>query len=122
MPRFHSTTQGDIPFTAQEEAEWDVIESKIVIDNEARAALSTAKESKTTGVLILGVMCSATGKDQAGMLAVDRLKQKYDAAGAPMPSTKFDFKNGNSLTITNENFASVDAAWTAFRASFFTVS
>ncbi len=76
---------------------------------------------KLTGIEILGVMCSATKEDQNGMLAVDRLKQKYNAAGQPMPSTLFEFKNGNELVITNDNFAQVDAAWTAFRASFFAV-
>jgi hypothetical protein len=75
--------------------------------------------SKLTGVLILGVMCSATKEDQTGMLAVDRLKQKYAARGLPMPPTLFEFKNGSELVITEENFDAVDLAWMTFRQEFF---
>jgi hypothetical protein len=118
--RYRATADGQVPFTDEENTQFETDISLAAADKTTQDALEAITASKLTGIEILGVMCSATGKDQAGMLAVDRLKQKYDAAGAPMPSTKFDFKNGNSLTITNENFASVDAAWTAFRASFFT--
>ena len=39
MTRFHATSKGDVPFTAEEEAEWDV--------NEAQAAAEQVELAKT---------------------------------------------------------------------------
>ena len=37
MTRYHSTSTGDIPFTAQEEAEWDALETAYVVEQAALA-------------------------------------------------------------------------------------
>jgi hypothetical protein len=29
MPRFHATANGDVPFTPEEEAEWDILEAEL---------------------------------------------------------------------------------------------
>jgi hypothetical protein len=119
MPRFHSTTKGDVPFTDQEEAEWDVIEAKIAIDNKARSALNDTKESKLRGVLILGVMCSATGWDQERLSALTTGAMISKQLSQPFPDTLFEFKNGNSLIITESNFEAIYGIWFPFRQSFF---
>lgn len=69
-------------------------------------------EKKLSGFEFEGVMCSATKKDQIGLLAVD----KYIGTGA---STNFEFENGNVLRVTPENFAEFSLQWMTFRASFF---
>jgi len=84
----------------------------------ARAEIATER-LKMAGIEILGVMCSATGRDQQGMLAIQTSKWKHGNAGTPMPPTKMEFKNGNELIITDANFDDVDAIWTPFRQSFF---
>lgn len=38
MTRYHSTSTGNIPFTAQEEAEWDALETAYVAEQAALAA------------------------------------------------------------------------------------
>ena len=37
MTRYHSTSTGNIPFTAQEEAEWDALETAYVAEQAALA-------------------------------------------------------------------------------------
>lgn len=71
---------------------------------------------KLRGVEIDGVMCSATAADQAGLTAVFLAVQMQ---GANFKPTRFDFENGNKLTITLENFQRFTATWMAFRQSFF---
>jgi len=76
--------------------------------------------SKTTGIEILGVMCSATKTDQSGLSAVALGVTLARMAGQTFPDTKFEFENGNSLVVTNANFDTIYAAWMPFRQSFFT--
>lgn len=82
-------------------------------------AQKQAEVSKITGVEILGVMCSATGKDQAGLAAVAVGAMRAQMAGGTFAPTKFKFENGTELVITPENFAEIEAIWTPFRQSFF---
>ena len=79
-----------------------------------------ASEAKSKGVLILGVMCSATKDDQNGLTAIATGVTLARAASSTFADTVFKFSNGNSLTITDDNFNSVYAIWTPFRQSFFT--
>lgn len=37
MPRFHATANGDVPFTAAEEAEWDAMEAASAAEQTALA-------------------------------------------------------------------------------------
>jgi hypothetical protein len=76
-------------------------------------------DPKLTGVEILGVMCSATREDQNGLTAVAMGVTLARMNGQVFPATKFYFANGNSLTITDENFDAIYAIWTPFRQSFF---
>jgi len=71
------------------------------------------KDKKLEGIEFEGVMCSATFRDQSGLLAI---KQYLDHGGA---STIFNFENGNKLEITRSNFDSFYTAWSRFRSSFF---
>ena len=76
----------------------------------------TPKELKLIGVEFAGVMCSATGEDQAGLAWVSPLIKE----GKDIPA--FRFANGNTLKITNGSQANVDdfeAVWIPFRESFF---
>jgi hypothetical protein len=81
---------------------------------------SEETKKKLTGVEILGVMCSATGKDQAGLSAVAVGAMRAQLAGGTFADTAFEFENGSKLTITAANFADIEAIWTPFRQSFFT--
>jgi hypothetical protein len=87
----------------------------------AEAATAAQETSKVEGIEILGVMCSATKKDQTGMLAVGFNKLLADAAGQAFPSTKFKFENGSELVITVDNYAAIQALWVPFRQTFFAV-
>ena len=78
-----------------------------------------AEQAKSTGIEILGVMCSATKDDQNGMVAVGTSKLMADMGGVPFADTVFEFTNGNKLVITAANFNQVYAAWVPFRQSFF---
>jgi hypothetical protein len=75
--------------------------------------------AKLAGVMIEGVMCSATGKDQAGLSAVAVGAMRAEQAGQTFADTAFRFENGAVLTITPENFGAIEAIWTPFRQSFF---
>ena len=77
-------------------------------------------ELKRTGILILGVMCSATKDDQMGLTAVGLDYSMTTAGGGTFGSTKFEFSNGNTLVITADNFATIYNLWVPFRRSFFT--
>jgi hypothetical protein len=81
----------------------------------------TEDERKMTGVEILGVMCSATKEDQSGLSAVALGVTLARMSNQTFPATRFEFENGNSLIITNDNFDAVYAAWVPFRQSFFAV-
>ncbi len=73
----------------------------------------TPQELKFIGVEFEGVMCSATGEDQAGLAWV----LPYVKGGKEMPP--FKFLNGNSLSITVDNVAEFEHVWLPFRESFF---
>jgi len=79
------------------------------------------KNSKFTGIEILGVMCSATGKDQDKLAAVAIGVLLIRAKGEKFPASVFEFKNGNELVITDENFDVIYPIWFNFRQSFFPV-
>ena len=79
-----------------------------------------AAERKHAGIEILGVMCSATKDDQNGLTAIAAGVTLARAASTAFPDTVFQFSNGNSLTITDDNFNDIYSIWTPFRQSFFT--
>jgi hypothetical protein len=122
MTRYNTTKDGDIAFTAEQEAAADISEAEAAAEVVAELSKLHNKSSKLTGIEILGVMCSATKKDQTGMLAVGFNKLLADMAGQAFPSTKFEFENEAELVITADNYAAVQALWVPFRQSFFTVS
>lgn len=107
-----------VPFTNAQEAARDEEEASVLISAQAAAAIKEISESKLTGILIEGVMCSATDEDQQGMIAIGFGHLKTGAAFKP---TKMKFKNGNELVINVDNIAAVEAIWLPFRQSFFTV-
>ena len=86
---------------------------------QAAAEEAAAEALKMSGVEILGVMCSAPGKDQAGLTAVAVGATRAQLAGGSFAPTVFKFENGAELTITPDNFAEIEAIWTPFRQSFF---
>lgn len=73
---------------------------------------------KIVGVEFQGVMCSATSQDQAGLMAV---LTGIQMQGAAFPATRFEFENGNVLTITLANYQAFMQTWLPFRQSFFAV-
>lgn len=75
-----------------------------------------ALDPKRVGIAFQGVMCSAMGDDQNGLVAVIVAYQIQKAAFQP---TKFYFANGNTLTLTAQNIEQFTAVWMPFRQSFF---
>lgn len=73
-------------------------------------------DPKFVGVEIDGVMCSATGTDQNGLMAVF---MAYQLQGASYPGTVFSFDNGNTLHIDQDNIQEFIQKWVPFRQSFF---
>ncbi len=80
-------------------------------DNLSRAAVL---QQKLDGILINGVMCSATAEDQHGLSDIEG----FVLGGQEV---NFHFENGNKLVLTAENWASFRSAWVAFRFSFFPI-
>jgi len=85
----------------------------------ATEAGAASEALKVSGIEILGVMCSATKEDQMGLTAVGLDYTVAKGAGGTFASTQFEFSNGNSLVITDDNFQQVYALWVPFRRSFF---
>lgn len=79
----------------------------------------TPEELKLQGVEINGVMCSATRDDQNGLSAVALGVTIARLNGQTFPDTRFQFENGNSLIITDDNFDAIYGQWVPFRQSFF---
>jgi hypothetical protein len=44
MARFHTTSEGNIPFTAEEEAEWDAEEAAYIANTDSRKATQVRAE------------------------------------------------------------------------------
>ena len=92
---------------------WSIVEFvEPVIEPEPEKTQSEINsELKMAGVLIEGVMCSATTQDSNGLLAVN----VWLSGGG---STRFEFENGNNLLLTPENKKSFGDVWMPFRQSF----
>lgn len=82
----------------------------------AAKAKAAEQAQKMAGVLFGGVMCSATKDDQAGLLAV---WMDYMSSPNEFQPTRFDFANGNTLVLTEENLPAFRSVWGAFRRQFF---
>jgi hypothetical protein len=117
--RKRATVNGDVFYTEQEEIEADIREAEAEVERDERVALAESNAQKLAGVLIEGVMCSATGKDQAGLLAVATEITFKRGVGQVAADTKFYFENGNTLVITDGNFDQAYSTWAPFRQSFF---
>lgn len=101
-----------------EEDETRIAATAVEFESHRLTTKNITQEAKLTGILIEGVMCSATDEDQQGMIAIGFGHLKTGAAFKP---TKMKFKNGNELAINVDNIAAVEAIWLPFRQSFFTV-
>jgi hypothetical protein len=90
----------------------------VTLDEDAPSfpAIAEAPNPKLIGVAFQGVMCSATGNDQNGLMAVFTAIQ---VQGAAFPATRFEFDNGNALVITTANYQAFMDVWLPFRQSFF---
>jgi len=119
--RYKTTSEGNVPFTAEEEAARDAEEAAELLRAQERASLTAKQAAKLSGVSILGVMCSATKEDQSGLSAVALGVTIARAGGQVFPDTRFEFENGNSLVITDANFDLIYGTWVPFRQSFFAV-
>lgn len=73
-----------------------------------------AEKDKMTGFDFSGVMCSATRKDQDGLVAVERA-----IANNWITETTFVFQNGNELVLNGANIAAFGQAFATFRNGFF---
>jgi hypothetical protein len=90
----------------------------VTLDEDAPSfpIIAEAPNPKLVGVEFQGVMCSATGNDQNGLMAVFTAIQ---VQGAAFPATRFEFDNGNALVITTANYQAFMDVWLPFRQSFF---
>jgi len=117
--RYKTTKEGNVPFTAEEEAARDAEEAAWIQEKSARRAKEEKEKAKVDGVEILGVMCSATRGDQSGLSAIAIGAMMARAAGKKFPDTRFEFENGATLVVTDSNFDEIYSVWTPFRQSFF---
>lgn len=79
----------------------------------------TKSDLKLSGFDFNGVMCSATGEDQNGLMAV---AYKFNLLGENFSDTNFIFENGNTLVITKGNFVDFQTQWMQFRDQFFSAA
>ena len=77
------------------------------------------KQAQLHGIEFAGVMCSATGDDQAGLSSIFMQHSLAKMAGKTFPDVHFRFENGSRLTLNGGNIDALEAAWTPFRLSFF---
>lgn len=96
-------------------------EAVAALEAEAAAAQFAAEESerKMRGVEFDGVMCSATGQDQSGLMAVLTGIELAKAIGSDYGTTGFIFENGTRINISTQNAYQLAAVWVPFRKSFF---
>ena len=89
-----------------------------------RAAAKARKDreiEKRSGFTFDGTKISYTGEDQAGLIALLTFRNLQKAAGLPFPPTRFEFSNGESLVVTDDNFDRLIAAWIPKRSAEFVV-
>ena len=72
----------------------------------------TEYERKILGVEFEGVMCSLCAEDQWGLASI----RPYVLAGMPI---RYEFKNGNKITLSTANIAAFEQTWLATRMAFF---
>lgn len=97
----------------------DLITSSFDYSGDITDAATMRKKRQMSGVEFNGVMCSATGDDQAGLSALLLKHTVLKLNGMALPDIHFRFENGNVLTINADNIEALDAVWTPFRMSFF---
>jgi hypothetical protein len=95
---------------------WSAVQDAIANGAAVRQLPEAAPDPKLVGVAFDGVMCSATGQDQNGLVAVHLSIQLQ---GAAFPATRFQFDNGNTLIITAQNHQDFMEIWLPFRQSFY---
>jgi len=100
----------ELPPEALSEKPAPTAEELAAIEEQERQA--AIKKQKLDGVEFDGVMCSATFRDQSGLLAA----MQWVKAGG---STVFIFENDNKLEITPANIEAFYSVWAPFRAGFF---
>ncbi len=99
-----------VPVEAYEPTVEEIAEAERLAERAAEGA------RKLAGIEFEGVMCSATGQDQAGLLAV---LTAIRLQGAEFRPTQFEFENGSTLVISLNNFQAFMATWVPFRQSFY---
>lgn len=81
MPRFHATVNGQIPFTAEEEAEWDAMEAaslaKQVELSKTEYQRQRAAEYPSITDYVDGIVKGDTAQVQAYIDACLAVKSKY---------------------------------------------
>ena len=81
MTRFHATSEGDVPFTAEEEAEWDVNEAQAAAEQVelAKTAYQVQRSSEYPAIAdyLDGIVKGDTAQVQAYIDACLAVKAKY---------------------------------------------
>ena len=108
-----------VPFSEEEENQWDVQEAANEPILQARIIKEAQRDQRISGIDFAGKMLSATKEDQNGLLAVAVSVIFARGVGQTIPPIKFEFQNGTKLTINDSNFDAVYAIWAPFRQSFF---
>lgn len=83
-------------------------------DKAVQAIIDTyePQPDKLEGIEFDGVMCSATGDDQAGLTALAETLKWVEVVN-------FRFENGNTLSVTRDTYPKLMAVWVPFRQGFF---
>lgn len=92
MTRYHATSNGNVPFTSKEEAEWDAMEAEWAAGADARAA----EEVRTKRDKLLAECDWVTVK------AVDQNAQ--DSLGIQVPQVWLDYRQALRDITDHANF------------------
>lgn len=111
--RYHATAAGNVPFTAEEEAEWDAREAAInSIDNQRllkKQRLAELAKAKLEGGTVISGLQISTDADAKGLLALGKIGNKA--------SRKVVTSSGQKAILTSAQFDGLVASADTFGQS-----
>lgn len=111
--RYHATAAGNVPFTAEEEAEWDAREAAInSIDNQRllkKQRLAELAKAKLEGGTAISGLQISTDADAKGLLALGKIGNKA--------SRKVVTSSGQKAILTSAQFDGLVASADTFGQS-----
>ena len=102
--RHHATAEGNIQFTAEEEAEWDAREAQAAVEAPAREALrlrESAKQARTAAIEAITVTTAAGNTFDGDETSQTRLARKIiELQATNTPSVNWVLANNTAIQAT----------------------